>query len=345
MTRMRCLLLLCLLLLPNTLHAGEAAETVAEWVASALSGEPRTLAAGVHVVTEPIVLNSVHSLRLAGPSRTLMDPAGWGRAWWANNLSRACIVCFDLPEGVAGIQMTGCRGIEIRGVNFCRTTPGCLITDSNAEGRNSGDHTFAECGFYRRTHDAKDDIPDLLGGLAMDEQAGHYGLGVYGSNGCDAYTFVDCVFKSLDRGVDLDCPQTTRMIFVRTHWRRCGTMGSFRGSGNIACHSCGRYDSGPLTLEDCPEALTSVAWIGGWLDTSRRKAQESGMQPLVDFSKNPTGRLVLVGGNGRKLGNLAPGVQSPPLVIPPRDRSKLSLQIDGPWSANQALLPPEGGAE
>lgn len=333
------LTLLLLLISASPAAAGENAETVADWVASALSGKPKVLAPGVHVVKEPIVLDGVHSLKLEGPSRTLMDPVGWGRAWWAGNKGRACIICFDLPEGEAGFQMVGCRAIELKGVNLCRTTPGCLVTDQNAKGRNSGDHTFVDCGFYHRTRAPDAGIADPLGGLGLGENKGKYGLGVYGDNGCDNYTFVDCVFQNLERGINLDCPQTTRIIFVRTHWRRCGLMGYFKRSGNITCYSCARYSGGPFVLEQCPSALTSVSWIGGWIDTNRKTADAVGMEPLVDFSRNPTGRLRLVGGNGRKLGNLAEGVTSPPLIVPPKNRDKLDVSIHGQWSESQALLP------
>lgn len=307
---------------------------VNEWLRSINEGRPRVLAPGWYVIKEPIKHYRRHGLCYRGSATGLMDPVGTGRAWWRDNPSTQCVVVFDLPEGVPGIEQSGCQDFRFSGVNFCRTTPGPIITDSNAKGANSGGHVFEDGSFFRRWRHPSA-LPDPLSGLGINDDAGDYiGLGVYGGNGCDNFTFRRWRFENLYRGVDVDCPQTTRLALDGCWWERCDYMVWAKRSGNLLFTNCTRYGSGPIVLESCPNALTSVTWLGSWLDASAGAVKTEGMAPLVDFSRNPTGRLTLTGGNGRK----CEGAPNRPLVIPPRDQSKLTIHNAGAWSAGQALV-------
>lgn len=285
---------------------------------------------GVYVVREPITLDGRHGLTLSGPSGGLMDPRGWARVWWEANPQSQCIVCFDLPEGVPGIHLVGCRAVTFRGINFCRSTPGPLFLDERKEGMNSGEIRFERVGFYRRV-DSKNALVDPLKGLGFDaQQAGYHALSVRGVNGADNYHFRDCDFHALDRCLDIDCQQTTRVTFTACNFRQSNHLAWCKGSGNLSFYGCQRYDCGPVVYEKCGIATCSMLWSGGWLDCSGGEE----MQPLVDFSRTAYGSLAYEGGNGKQITG-----PSQPLVIPPQraDRTWVHLHGLAPWGQTTTL--------
>lgn len=311
------------------------ADNTTDWLRSIATGNPRPLAPGWYVIDQPIKFYRKHGLRFEGPATGLMDPVGTARAWWADSPGTQCIVVFDVPEGVPAITLTGCESCRFEGINFCRTTPGPLVRDSNATGLNSGGHTFTDGSFYSRWRHPSA-LPDPLGGLAVtDDHSGHIGLQATGTNGCDNYTFRRWRFEHLGRAVDIDTPQTTRLAFFDSWWEHCDTMAWCKRSGNVLAVNCTRYNAGPIVLENCPDALTSVSWVGSWIDAAGSTVEKQGMAPLVDFSRNRTGRLTIIGGNGRRIWPLPDGVTSPPLVVDPE--KELEVHALGAWSAGQKL--------
>ena len=302
----------------------------------------RSLAPGCYVITEPIRFKNAHGYTLKGPSRSLIDPIGWGRSLWRNNPAAQCIILFDLPEGVAGIEMTGCQGMTFEGINFCRTTPGPLFEDHNSRESNSGMIEWRHCGLYaRRDGNANMTNPLKRAGISADK-TGHIGLLAVGTNGTDNYKFTRCDFDRLDKAYELRTPQTTKMVFFDCAFRWCNYMGWMgpnpddqndkAGSGNPAFYSCTRYGSGPVVFDRCKHACSSMTWVAGWLDTNG----DLPMQPLADFSRSSFGYLSIVGGKGKQLKTDIP---HEPLVIPAKWDGYPRLYLNGSYPQFQPLLP------
>lgn len=287
---------------------------------------PYDYPAGCHVRTKPLTYTSRHGLTLTGPSGGLMDPRGWCRAWWPKNPDTRCIVLFDIPAGVPCIHFKGCRALTISGINFCRTTPGPLFQDERQEGQNSGEIRFVRCGFYRRG-DAGNAIKDPFDGKGFDApKEGYHALSVRGSNGADNYHFRDCDFHGLDRCLDIDCPQTTRVTFTACNFRQCNNLAWCRKSGNLSFYGCQSYDTGPAVFERCSIATCTMLWSGGWLDWS------SGQKPrtLADFSRTDYGHFTYVGGNGKQWRTASNQEPCEPLVVPSRRLDRFTANILGP---------------
>lgn len=287
--------------------------------------------AGCHLLTKPLTYDGKHGLTITGPSGGLMDPRGWCRAWWAKNPESRCILLFDIPEGVPCFHFKGCRAVTVSGVNVCRTTAGPLFQDERSDGQNSGEIRFERVGFYRRT-DAGNALADPFGGAGFKCPAeGTVGLRVVGNNGADNYHFRDCDFAALDRAIDIDCPQTTRVTFTACNFRRCQNLAWCKRSGNLSFYGCQSYDSGSVVYERCGIAVCSMLWSGGWLDWSAKGAP----QPLADFSRTDYGHLTYVGGNGKQWRTSGNRAACPPLVIMPRQAERLTLNILGPLPYGQ----------
>jgi hypothetical protein len=328
------------------LDAVEPATTIEDWIASDFA---RPLAPGTYTITEPIDIYSKHGMTFQGPANSLVDPIGWGRSLWPFETQGQCIVMFDFAgtdhEDAPGMTFRGCQGMTFRGINFCRTTPGAIIQDENAEGRNSGMMEFFNCGFYTRSDGGEVyvDPYDRVG--VVTDNTGYYGLQAVGYNGTDNYQFHRCDFHRLDRCYNLLTPQCTRMHFENCAFRQCNNVGWHgvntgdpsalqNGSGNPAFYGCNRYDSGPVVFVLCSTATCSMLWAGGWIDASSGSPMES----LVDFSATAYGHLTILGGNGKQL-NAAAVAIAEPLVVPAYTALRTTIYVNGRWPNGQELLP------
>jgi hypothetical protein len=316
------------------LDAVEPATTIEDWIASDFE---RPLAAGTYTVTEPITFTREFGKTLKGPSHHLVDPITWGYYNWPNSPESQCIILFDLDENVPGITMSGCGGMRFEGINFCRTTPGPIIKDTNATGANSFMIEFYDCGFFCRQH-VDVNYTDPYGGAGVvDDITGYTALLAEGTNGTDNYRFDSCDFFRLDIPVHILSPQCTKTQFNYCAFRRCNYMmwvghsdGAIYSIANPTFISCTRYDSGPVVFDRTGSQGTNMTWVGGWLDCG------TAMKSLVDFSRWHYGSLAYVGGAGKTLSG---AYTHEPLVVPSDTDGWTSLFMQGKKPQGQPLLP------